>query len=188
MVLFLFEINKSSCMNTEIDQLLEKMCDKSESEAYLYSDKLAKIGGEELMQKLVDLMNVEDMDTSFLAARTLSKMENNADALKFVFELIHHPSFKLKNGYLVQLLEGFDLSNSFVDLYRVFLFGNFKSSSLAKEYLDTIEFEITPRVLKKAEKHWNHFLNNVDQNSDEFHAVKGEAEQMLLEIKELLDS
>ncbi|UJP64094.1 HEAT repeat domain-containing protein [Mongoliitalea daihaiensis] len=175
-------------MKQEIDQLLEKMCDKNESEAYLYSDKLAKIGGDDLMNRLLPLMQSDDTDTSFLAARTLSAMENNGEALKFVFDLIHQPANKFKNGYLVQLLEGFDLTDSFVDLYRIFLFGNFKSSSLAKEYLDTVEFDITPRVLKKAEKHWNHFLNNVDQNSGEFLAVKVEAEQMLIEIKEILES
>lgn len=172
----------------EVEELLKKMCDKGESEAFIYSDKLAKIGGTELMHQLIELMKSDNLETSFLAVRTLSLMEENQPALKPVFELIHHPAYKSKNGYLVQLLEGFDLSESFVDLFRVFLFGNFKSSSLAKSYLDSVEFEITPRVLKKAEKHWNHFLNNIDQNSDEFIAVKDEAEAILLELKELLDS
>lgn len=175
-------------MKNDIDQLIAKMCDKSESEAYVYSDKLAKLGGDELLLRLLELLKSEDMETSLLAARTLAMMDNNQQALNAFFELIHSPNYKNKNGYFVQLLDGFDLTNSFVDLFRIFLFGNFKSSSLAKEYLDTVEFDITPRVLKKAEKHWKHFLNNVDTNSDEFQAIKGDAEEILLEIKELLDS
>ena len=85
------------------------------------------------------------------------------------------------------MLEGFDLTESFVDVLRIYLFGNFKASQLAKDYLDSLEFGITSRVLKKAEKHWNHFKNNVNPNSDDFEIKKAEVEEILQEIKELLN-
>ena len=81
-------------------------------------------------------------------------------------------------------MEEFDLSESFVDIFRVYLFGNFKAETLAKEYLDSVEFEITPRTIRKAEKHWNHYLHNPEDEGS-LAIKKAEVEPMLLEMKEL---
>ncbi|MFD2201217.1 HEAT repeat domain-containing protein [Shivajiella indica] len=174
-------------MTSTIQDLIQKMCNKEEGEAYLFADKLAALGTEEVLLALLEVLKSEDMDEAYLAARALSKMENNQMALKPLFEVIHDKKNQNRNGGLVQMLEGFDLTESFVDILRIYLFGNFKASLLAKDYLDSVEFEITPRVLKKAEKHWNHFKNNVNPNSDDFEIKKAEVEQILNEIKELLN-
>lgn len=174
-------------MTQTIQDLIQKMCDKNEAEAYRHADKLAALGTEEVMQALLEVLTSEDLDDAYLAARALSKMDNNQMALVSLFEVIHDKKNQSRNGGFVQMLEGFDLAESFVDLLRIYLFGNFKASLLAKEYLDTIEFDITPRVLKKAEKHWNHFINNVNPNSDDFEIKKAEVEEILFEIKELLN-
>ncbi|MCH7412153.1 HEAT repeat domain-containing protein [Belliella sp. R4-6] len=172
-------------MDNKIPYLLEKMCDKSESEAFDYADKLAEIGTEEVVDLLIEIIKGEDLDNAYLAARALSKIENNQKALDPILEAIHDNNNKNKNGQFVQALEGFDLSNKFVDLFRIYLFGNFKSSNLAKYYLDYVEFELTPRVLKKAEKHWKHYENNVSHDSDDFLIKKDEVETILQEIKDL---
>lgn len=174
-------------MTQTIQDLIQKMCDKNDAEAYRHADKLAAIGTEEVMQALLEVLKSEDLDDAYLATRALSKMDNNQGALVFLFDVIHDKKNQSRNGGFVQMLEGFDLSESFVDLLRIYLFGNFKASQLAKDYLDTIEFEITPRVLKKAEKHWKHYINNVNPNSEEFEIKKAEVEQILFEIKELLN-
>ncbi|MFD2036143.1 HEAT repeat domain-containing protein [Belliella marina] len=172
-------------MDNKIPYLLEKMCDKSENEAYDYADKLAEIGTEEVVDQLIEIIKGDDLDNAYLAARALGKIENNQKALDPLLEVIHDSGNKNKNGQFVQALEGFDLSNKFVDLFRVYLFGNFKSSNLAKHYLDYVEFDLTPRVLKKAEKHWNHFENNVSKESDDYLMKKDEVETIFQEIKNL---
>ena len=72
-----------------------------------------------------------------------------------------------------------------MDIFRVFLFGNFKAQALSKMYLDEVEFDMTPRTLRKAEKHWNHYLHNPeDEGSLELKRL--EVEPILAEIKALL--
>nr|MBI1231547.1 HEAT repeat domain-containing protein [Cytophagales bacterium] len=172
-------------MEQEIDDLMRKFLDKDESDPYRFGDKLAKIGSPEVREKLIAVVKGGDLDNAFLAAKILGKMEDNAEGLNAVLEVIHSPANRGKNGGLVSLLEDFDLSEKFVDIFRIYLFGNFKAYSLAKEYLDYTEFTITPRTLKKAEKHLNHFLNNAG-NEEWFELKKQEAEAILREVVELL--
>jgi hypothetical protein len=172
-------------MQHTVDQLIARMCDPQEKEAYFFADKLSKIGNQEVIDKLILILKSENYENAILAARALGNIEENESALEDLFEVIHSKENKLQNGIFVQTLEGYDLSDRFVDLFRLYLFGNFKTSALAKELLDTVEFELTPRVLKKIEKHWSHFKNNIDQNSDEFEIKRSEVEIMLEEIREI---
>ncbi|MCH7411171.1 HEAT repeat domain-containing protein [Belliella sp. DSM 111904] len=174
-------------MDNKTQSLFEKMCDKSEEEAYAYADQLAEIGTEEILDQLIEILNGDDLDNSYLAARSLSKIENNQRAITPLLELIHHHENKLRNGQYVQALEGFDLSEHFVDLLRIYLFSNFKSSTLAKYYLDYVEFDLSPRTLKKAEKHWAHYENNVDKESDDYMIKKEEVLTMFEEIRALFE-
>ena len=173
-------------MDNNIENLFARMCDKQEEEAFKFADKLAEIGGEEVLNKLIELVKNEDIECVHLAARALAKMEDNQSALDTIMDAIHDNSNRHQNGALVQALEGFDLSSSFVDIFRIYLFGNFKSSLLAKEYLDYVEFDVTPRVIKKAEKHWNHFINN-SKHDEEFEIKKTEVEEMLSEMKAMFE-
>ena len=172
-------------MEQQIDELMLKFLNKEEGDPYYYGDKLAKIGSAEVREKLIAVVKGEDMDNAFLASKVLGKMEDNGEGLDAILEVIHLPANRGSNGGLVSLLEDFDLSDKFVDIFRIYLFGNFKAYSLAKEYLDYTEFDITPRTLKKAEKHWKHFLNN--SGADEwFELKKQEAEEIFKEIREIL--
>lgn len=173
-------------MENQVQILLQKMCNKDEAEAYLYADKLAQIGTDEVIESLIGILKGEDIEDAYLAARALSKIKNNQAALPVLMEIIHDNRNKNRNGLFVQMLEGFDLSDSFVDLFRIYLFGNFKSAALAKEYLDTVEFDISPRVLKKMEKHWNHFKNNTAPDSEDFQIKNSEVMDMIQEIKSIL--
>jgi len=175
-------------MDKKIANLFDKMCDKNEDEAFEYADKLANIGTEEVLDELVKILKGSDMDSAYLASRALSKIEDNEKALEPLLELIHDKANKNKNGAFVQALEGFDLSSKFVDILRIYLFGNFKASALAKEYLDYTEFDLSPRVIKKIEKHWNHFENNISKEDDEFIVKKQEFERIMNDLKELFES
>ena len=89
-------------------------------------------------------------------------------------------------GDFLAALEGFDLSGVYVEIFRLYLFGNYRVSMLAKDLLDHKEFDITPRVLKKAQKHWKHYSNNV--KLDEVYALrKIEVEEMLSDLQVFID-
>lgn len=172
-------------MQKEIDDLIIKLLNKDEGDPYHYGDKLVKIGTPEVKEKLIAIVKGDDMENAFLAAKVLGKMEDNEVGLNAIFEVIHLPANRGVNGGLVSLLENFDLRDKFVDIFRIYLFGNFKAHTLAKEYLDYTEFEITPRTLKKAEKHWNHFINNSSED-EWFELKKQESEVIFKEIREIL--
>ena len=171
-------------MQEEIQKLLNRMCDPKESEAYYFADKLGGIADEEAKDHLISLVKGEDWETAYLACRALSKTKWNEESLDAIFDAVFDKKNKSVQGSFVQILEEFHLSERFVDIFRVFLFGNFKASTLAKDYLDSVEFEITPRTLRKAEKHWNHYLHNPEDEGSLI-LKKAEVEPMLEELKAL---
>lgn len=171
-------------MENNVDFLIERMTDKQEQEAFKYAEKLAAIGGEEVYTKTLELLKSEDWEVSSLAAKVLSKLDRRNEALDTLMDLIHDRGNVTRSGELVEALEGFDLSNYFVDVLRIYLFGSYKASALAKVYLDHTEFDITPRVVKKAQKHWSHYQNNVKR--DEAYEIKArEVQEIFSDLENL---
>lgn len=171
-------------MEDQIDILIQRMTDKEEREAYKYAEKLAGIGTEEVAQKALALLESRDMENAYLASKVLGMMQDNHFALDPLLKIILDKENLHQNGALVESLEAFDLREKFVDVFRLYLFGNYKASTLAKEYLDHTEFDITPRVIKKAQKHWNHYQNNV-RRDEAFEIKKSEAQTILGELNSL---
>ncbi|GMQ28603.1 HEAT repeat domain-containing protein [Algoriphagus confluentis] len=171
-------------MSEEIEKLFARMTDPKENEAYHFAEKLGKLADEEVKNRLIELVKGETWETAFLACQALSKTPWNEESLDAIFESIFDRKNKSVQGELVQVLEEFDLSERFVDLLKVYLFGNFKASTLAKVLLDSVEFEISPRTIRKAEKHWNHYLHNPEDEGS-LAIKKMEVEPMLQEMREL---
>lgn len=171
-------------MQEEIQKVFDRMCDPKESEAYHFADKLGGMADEVTKDKLIELVKGDNWEVAYLACRALSKTPFQEEALDVIFETIFDKKNKFVQGAFAQILEEFDLSLRFVDVFRVYLFGNFKSSTLAKDYLDEMEFDITPRTIRKAEKHWNHYLHNPEDEGS-MAVKKSEVEPMLQEMKEL---
>jgi hypothetical protein len=173
-------------MQEEIQKLFDRMCDPKESEAYHFADKLGGMADEEIKDKLIELVKGDSWEVAYLACRALAKTSFQEEALDAIFEAIFDRKNKSVQGAFVQILEEYDLSHSFVDIFRVYLFGNFKASTLAKDYLDEVEFDISPRTIRKAEKHWNHYLHNPEDEGSVL-LKKSEVEPMLKEMKELFE-
>ena len=85
---------------------------------------------------------------------------------------------------LAEHLDEYDCSQEFVKVFKLYLFGSIKASAMAKEVLDYEEFDITPRVIRKAEKQWNHYVNNVKQD-EAFDLMKKDTQEFLDELKSL---
>ena len=147
--------------NEEIDQIIGKMCAEGENKAFQYSDQLSRIGGEYVVDRMIDLLQSENNDVKYLAAKTLSGTKGNGKALKPLFEIIHAKENEYTNGGLVEALSGFDLSEEFVNIFRLFLSPNFKVETMASVMLDFTEFNITPRTIRKAQKHYFLVVNKV---------------------------
>lgn len=173
-------------MQAEIERLLIKMCDPEEKEAYFFADKLGKLIDDAGKDRLIELIKGDQWEIGYLAARALSNASYNEEALDALFETISNKVHRTHQGAFVQILELFDLENRFVDIFKVYLFGNFKASTLAKAYLDEVEFDISPRTIRKAEKHWNHYLHNPEDEGS-LEVKKMEVEPMFAEMKELFN-
>ena len=173
-------------MQEDIQKVLNRMCDPKEEEAYHFADKLGGMADEETKDHLIALVKGDQWEIAYLACRALSKTSWNEESLDVIFEAILDKKSKAVQGAFVQILEDFNLSERFVDVFRVYLFGNYKASTLAKGYLDGVEFDISPRTIRKAEKHWNHYLHN-PEDEESLALKKLEVEPMLQELKDLFE-
>ncbi|MGL1885388.1 MAG: HEAT repeat domain-containing protein [Reichenbachiella sp.] len=174
-------------MNTELISALEKLTLELDDYSYESSDLLARSGDEEVMQSLIKLLTHENLETRFIAARTLSKYDKNEPGLAPLLEAIKAPENESIIGELFSTLEGFDISGIYVDIFKQYLFGNFKVSSLAQDLINHQSFDITPRVLKKATKHWKHYANNVKQ--DELYDLKKmEVDTLFADLQAFIDT
>ena len=171
-------------MEDKIDILVQKMIDRDEKDSFKYAEQLARIGTQEVAEKVLQIVQGKDLENAYLASKVLGMMENGQIGLDPLLNVILNKENMAQNGALVESLEAFDLREKFVEIFRLYLFGNYKASTHAKYYLDYTEFDITPRVIKKAEKHWNHYQNNVKQD-EAFEIKKREALTILRELKEM---
>lgn len=172
--------------NEQIDALIAKLTEKGQSEAFEYVNKLANDNSEYVLEKMIELLAHDDDEIVYLAARTLSKMRNNAPAYKALVNAINDKKNQNFQGALVAALSEFDSSPYFNDIFKIYLNGSFKASSLAKEILDYTEFDITPRMLRKAEKHWHHFQHNV-KHDDAYLLKEEEATSILNDLRNLFE-
>ncbi len=170
----------------EIEALIARMEDPQEEEAYRIADRLAALNSDFVLQTMLKLLYSENIDTRHLAARALSKMEDNAAALDPLLEAIHDKQLTDGKGAFVEALEGFDISEKFVDIFRLYLFGSLKVQAMAKLLLDYTEFDISPRTIRKAEKHWQHYASNA-RHDDAFAVKEAEINGILAELKDLFD-
>lgn len=169
----------------DISALVNQLSGELTDQAYKASDALARIGSKEVLEEMIKLLEHPLDDSKIMAARTLGMMDDNADALDAVLEAIEsNPTIA---GELLVVLEDFDLSAKYVPIFKLSLFGSFKVATVAQDLLDHKEFDITPRVLKKANKAWNHYANNV-KHDDVFALKKQEVEEMLADLQAFIDS
>jgi len=171
-------------MDEKTQFFLNRMIDPEEKEAYRFADQLGEILTEESAQAMIDLIKGDDWEKGYLASRAMSQSNYSQAGLNATIDAIFDKKNKSIQGAFTQILERYELEDSFVDILRIYLFGNFKASQLAETYLNEVEFDISPRTIRKAEKHWKHYLHNPeDEGSVEI--KKRFVEPILQEIKDL---
>ncbi len=169
-----------------IKELISKICDEKEEEAYRYMRNLADLGGEEVISAVEPLLYHDSDEVRYLAAQTLGNMEDNQQGLDILLQAVLHKDNAGRQGDMVSAIELFDYRDKFLEIFKIYINGSFKAKTLAKSYLDFGEFDITPRILKKVEKQWNHYIHNV-KHDDTFEVVKADIEDMLEGLKSVLN-
>lgn len=173
-------------MAVDITAYVEELSGELSEKAYKASDSLGRIGSVDVLNAMIELLTHPNPESRYMAARTLGLVKNNGEALVPLLEAIQRKENSAMAGDFLVALEEFDLSANYVDLFKLYLFGSFRVSKIAKNLLDHEEFEITARVLRKAQKHWNHYSNNIKQ--DEVYTLqKIEVEEMFDDLKTFIE-
>jgi len=168
-------------MTVDIEKLITRLSGELDDTSLKVSEILAKRGNEQILHAMVDLLKHPNPDNRYIAAKTLEGIEQNEKALIPMWEAINDPENKEIKGDLLSALDGFDISDQYVDVFKLFLFGSFKVSRIAESLLDYKEFVITNRVIKKAKKHWSHYANNTKQD-EAFTLQQAEVEERFQEL------
>lgn len=171
---------------SEIDILIKKLLSEEDENAYTYSSKLAEIGNEYVIEKVGELLYHESDEVKYLAAQTLSNCPSKEITIELMFDAINSPENKGKNGILLDALEEFDCSQKFVPIFKLTLSSNFKVQMAAQELLDYVEFDLSPRDIKKAKKAWSHYCYNVKQD-DAFELKKREVEELFEDLDAIFE-
>jgi HEAT repeat protein len=174
-------------MPVDITPYVSQLSGELDDHAYKASDSLGRIGSEDVVTAMIELLHHPNPESRILAARTLGLVQNNQHGLEPLLAAIKSKDNRSIAGELMMAMEGFDVSDVYVELFRLYLFGSYKVSLLAKEQLDFSEFSITSRVIKKAEKHWKHYINNA-RHDEVFEIRRAEVETMLGDLKQFVDS
>jgi HEAT repeat protein len=173
-------------MSINIAPLVEQLSGELSENAFKASDALGRIGSGEVVTAMIELLDHPNPESRILSARTLGLVKNNNDALRPLLDAVKKKENSSIAGDLMMALERFDVSDIYVELFRLYLFGSYKVSMIAKELLDFKEFDISPRTLKKAQKHWHHYSNNIKR--DELYALREkEVEEMINDLREFLN-
>ena len=172
-------------MDEKTQALIGKLNVELPENAFKIADTLGRIGTQEIVDAMIGLLKHPQEENRIIAAITLGKIRENSSALQPLLEAIRDKENSAIAGELMMALEGFDVSDNYVDLFRLYLFGSYKVSVLAKELLDFAEFDVTARVLRKAEKHWHHYMHNAKQDAS-FEVKKAEVEAMLQDIRDFI--
>lgn len=173
-------------MAIDITTYVKQLTGELNETAYRASDSLGRIGSEPVVDAMIELLNHPYPESRIMAARTLGLVKNNGDALMPLLEASKNKENNAIAGDLLTALEGFDVSEIYVELFKLYLFGSYKVSMVAKDLLDHKEFSITPRVIRKAQKHWDHYSNNIKQD-DVYTLRKIEVEEVLNDLKAFLN-
>jgi len=169
-------------MAVDISNYVTQLSGEITDNAYEASDALGRIGSDEVVKAMIELLNHPNSESRFKAARTLALVKNNEEALEPLLQAILNKENSAQAGDLMMALESFDVISHYIDLFKLYLFGSFKVSLKAKKLLDYKEFDITARVVRKAQKHWNHYSNNVKQD-DGYQLRKVEVEDIMVDLQ-----
>ncbi len=158
---------------------------ENDDDAIIASDWLAKNLTDDIYHFLIELLGSDEESMRDIAAVTLAKTNDNR-AIEPLFEAIKKKENENQRGVLVGCLAAFDIDAHFIDIFKLYLFGNFKVSAFAFDLLNTKSFDIRPRTLKKASKAIHHFSHNIGQDDEIAQERKEEGEVILKELEELL--
>lgn len=141
-------------MNPELEQLQKDILSDNWSKVLLASDRLAEIGGEEVVTFLISLLSSENPLTRNGAALALRKIGDNS-ALEPLLATIFKKENHGYNGTMVYALESLDCSKKLKEIFKILFYETYESKMSAYSILSREEFEFTEADLLLIQQMWN---------------------------------
>jgi len=129
-------------LRIEIDCLKKDIYSDNEDIAYKIIDKLAEIGGDEIIEFLIPILDSESPIFRKRAAFTLQDIKDNR-AVEPLFKAIFKKENFNYNGVLVYVLNDFDCHDRLVDLFKILFYLDWECKQHAYHILSSNEFEFT---------------------------------------------
>ena len=148
---------------------------KSWQRALNAADELVKVGGENAIDFLIELLSSSDSDIRNVAALALRESPGKRVA-EALIDAIFKAENRNSNGTLVYALEGMDCSRRSVKIFYILFHFSYECRISALVILSQQAFELTNDDLEKIEEMWADYVKSSGAANDD----KDEAVEPLL--------
>lgn len=139
--------------NNEIENWKKELFSEDSEIALNAAEQLAKIGGEDIVQFLIALLNLENAEIRNLAALSLREIKDNR-AIEPLLKAIFKPESRDYNGTMVYALQPLDCKHKLVALFKILFYESYESKMAAYTILNEQNFEFRREDLLEIQSMW----------------------------------
>jgi HEAT repeat protein len=140
-------------LKEEINQLKENMFSDDWKTVKISADRLGKIGGKEVTDFLISLLDLNNPDIRNRAALALEDIKDNR-ALDPLLNAIFKKENHNYNGTMVFALESLDCSKKLKEIFKILFFETYESKISAYAILCDQTFDFTEQDLVDVQQMW----------------------------------
>jgi HEAT repeat protein len=149
-------------LKVEIEYLKKEIISDNPENIEAVQSRLVEIGGKEIVDFLIKLIDQENPNIRNRAAIVLEEIKDNS-----AVEPLLNAIFKKENynntGTLVFALEALDCSQKLKEVFKILFFESYESKLHAYNILSEQEFEFTVNDLIEVQNMWNEYNNNPEK-------------------------
>jgi HEAT repeat protein len=138
-------------MIEEIEQLKKNMFSSDWELVKSSADKLGEIGGDEITDFLISLLDLDDSGIRDRAALAIEQIGDNKAVEPLFKSIFKNHNY---NGTMVFALESLDCSKHLKDIFRILFSEAYESKMSAIAILDTQTFDFTSQDLLEINRMW----------------------------------
>lgn len=149
-------------LRTQIIHLRKEIFSDDLEVSKLALDKLAKIGGNEIVDFLISLLDLNDPWIRNRAALALEEIKDNR-ALEPLFKTIFKKENHSNNGTLVFALKSMDCSKKLKDIFKILFYETYESKISADSILSGQIFDFTKRDILEIQELWEDCIRHPEK-------------------------
>lgn len=155
--------------NSEIENWKAEIQSENWEIALNAAKNLEKVGGDNIVQFLISLLESENVGLRNTAALSLRRIKNNR-AIEPLLKSIFNPKNRDYNGTMVYALQTLDCKNNLVELFKILFYESYESKIGAYHILEEQIFEFSRNDLFEIQKmweDWNDTTKSITDSEDE---------------------